>query len=1382
MQATLRVYGTNGLSVNGNSYTKNQQIVLHNGDLIVICERLFKWESAKELTIQLDVSRFIRQQRCTLANQSGLTLFRTWIVQSPASARHRPLRYSLINAAAISCTPAKPKPTPSQTLSIPPPASSSLFSTLLSPLRAATSVLSPTPALDSQSAEDDASTEDLMTWDEPAEEAGGDLIAWEEVDEEDEELEDELAELQVEEHCVPATPALNQRARVLRLPGSERRAGGTPATPGTKASRRMSMRMTIVPSDRVNGWVRERDLQRAEAEAEAARESHEDDEQEEHEAEAESSDEDQQTSPSRQLHTHLAPAWPSKLGASPSLRSVSPSGRPSMTSRRISHLLLTPAQALAQEAAEAAGLAPAEESSSDSSEDEYDYEQEHDYNQPIQASESEGDISIGYPFPLVEAEVESDTPDEVDQDVDEDRVVPVSEVDSSPARTPRHSHNRRLSLREKVLIRSAIKATTPPLEAPVATPTPEVEVDTASVDDVEMTDVEMEESPSSSEKEEEVADEAGEVAGHVADEACFSSEPATPVRAQDVPLPTSIKFGARNPDQLTLSPRHRDSIELVRARNATSSNPSPSSQLDTQPIRWAPDTPSQRSPGTDHSAPAPLSSESDEDGEPTDENVAPEEQAVPGPVADRTTLILGPAVDPIPRPATSTPLATLFAGPSTPLGSAKKRSIFTSRAAASSSMQQHQSAARNFFAPALDSPAEFLIPLKTPRSVPLPSTPAGQTNTWIFSRDAPTPQTPTTPEQAATLAQRQAERAFQSEMRSPVNGHRTMATPRSAMKTGVLKGRRKSIRGFLEPMISPRKSVVFNEQLFVKEVQDIRDEKLHWDPEYDQDEDDHVLGSTSPAGDTLAPIPAPPPSPALFTSAQPMMLTPVKAPQFASYRPSPCLSVPSSEVRKAQRVPTDTPSDSVRKAVQEVASLSASPAVGTPARRARRVQTPTRAAAGTPTIAAADRSGALPGTPVARVVGRTIASTQTPPLSATAVAGGQTMSAKRAQIASLRKAGRVSVEGAVIKSAVAAGRTGDLRERLAAVRRVSMPSVEARAVETPIKVKAAEEAELATPEQVAALLGVRPTPTPRVASELRKEVEHAEETEIGTPEESASAIETEDEPTAVVALPVEAAQEGDEVEQVRERVAKVSIKEPAPPPVKKLSAVLPVARPVVHVDEKVIEVVEPAPRPAPAPTRRTTRKPAAAASSIPTRATRATRTTRATSAEADVEPEAEEAPAKPAPKARKAAASTAAKKADPKDKDEAKPAPAPRARSKSVSKKAAPVVIREDTPPLPNVEAEVKAAPTRASRRVLAAANAEEAPVAAPAKTAAKSGIRAPRVTAKKAAVAKEAEEGKEENLAAGPKKATRARKVAEPVAAKAQAPVAGGRALRSRG
>lgn len=54
-----------------------------------------------------------------------------------------------------------------------------------------------------------------------------------------------------------------------------------------------------------------------------------------------------------------------------------------------------------------------------------------------------------------------------------------------------------------------------------------------------------------------------------------------------------------------------------------------------------------------------------------------------------------------------------------------------------------------------------------------------------------------------------------------------MATPKSVLRTA--RARSKSARGFLQPPLSTiRRKVVFNEEVYVQEVVDIRDKRMHW--------------------------------------------------------------------------------------------------------------------------------------------------------------------------------------------------------------------------------------------------------------------------------------------------------------------------------------------------------------------------------------------------------------------------------------------------------------------------------------------------------------------------------------------------------------------------
>lgn len=70
-------------------------------------------------------------------------------------------------------------------------------------------------------------------------------------------------------------------------------------------------------------------------------------------------------------------------------------------------------------------------------------------------------------------------------------------------------------------------------------------------------------------------------------------------------------------------------------------------------------------------------------------------------------------------------------------------------------------------------------------------------------------------------------------MTSPVTQHRVMATPRSVLRTGP---RKKDMRGFLSAFAPPstKRKVVFNEEVYVQEIVDIRDQRLHWNPQVDE--------------------------------------------------------------------------------------------------------------------------------------------------------------------------------------------------------------------------------------------------------------------------------------------------------------------------------------------------------------------------------------------------------------------------------------------------------------------------------------------------------------------------------------------------------------------
>lgn len=78
-----------------------------------------------------------------------------------------------------------------------------------------------------------------------------------------------------------------------------------------------------------------------------------------------------------------------------------------------------------------------------------------------------------------------------------------------------------------------------------------------------------------------------------------------------------------------------------------------------------------------------------------------------------------------------------------------------------------------------------------------------------------------------------------------------MACPRSVLRTGP---RKKDSRGFLSfaatPSSAMKRRVVFNEQVYIQEIVDIRDKSMHWNPKID-------YAPTSPASTPLPESPAP---------------------------------------------------------------------------------------------------------------------------------------------------------------------------------------------------------------------------------------------------------------------------------------------------------------------------------------------------------------------------------------------------------------------------------------------------------------------------------------------------------------------------------------------
>lgn len=308
-------------------------------------------------------------------------------------------------------------------------------------------IVGPSPVEEQDEGEGEGEQE-LMNWDEEAEEVGGDLISWDEVELEivEEEEEEEVAPGTPEQKKVfsmVATPALADRVRSLCLslslpspsladdPDTQARSLRPPtslprpscsssATPPSTGGRRRSMRMTIVPSSRVGEWMEERD---------SLRQAQQEEEKEEREQ-------------------HCSP-------------SVANQG--SSTSRRISALLLSPGASFRSSGAEG------EEDEGASSSDEEEDEEEVVVVAPPQPEAEQEQILV----------VASSVP------------LPDSPSPSTPQPMPRYNMARRHSLREKVLIRSAIKkAITPPLSPAVAPVEVEGRVEQAELGEgeVEMVD------------------------------------------------------------------------------------------------------------------------------------------------------------------------------------------------------------------------------------------------------------------------------------------------------------------------------------------------------------------------------------------------------------------------------------------------------------------------------------------------------------------------------------------------------------------------------------------------------------------------------------------------------------------------------------------------------------------------------------------------------------------------------------------------------------------------------------------------------------------------------------------------------------------------------
>lgn len=93
--------------------------------------------------------------------------------------------------------------------------------------------------------------------------------------------------------------------------------------------------------------------------------------------------------------------------------------------------------------------------------------------------------------------------------------------------------------------------------------------------------------------------------------------------------------------------------------------------------------------------------------------------------------------------------------------------------------------------------------------------------------------------------------------------HRVLPTPRSALRSAVKPssaGRRKSGRGFLQPPPSTikRKSVVWDEKLYIQEIVDIRDKSMHWDAAVDGVEEERQQMSPVASGSQVRVVSTPP--------------------------------------------------------------------------------------------------------------------------------------------------------------------------------------------------------------------------------------------------------------------------------------------------------------------------------------------------------------------------------------------------------------------------------------------------------------------------------------------------------------------------------------------
>lgn len=149
--------------------------------------------------------------------------------------------------------------------------------------------------------------------------------------------------------------------------------------------------------------------------------------------------------------------------------------------------------------------------------------------------------------------------------------------------------------------------------------------------------------------------------------------------------------------------------------------------------------------------------------------------------------------------------------------------------------------------------------------------------------------------------------------------HRLLPTPRSALRSSTKptlspNARRKSARGFLAPFLpappsTKRKSVVFDEQLYIQEIVDIRDKTMHWDEKLDGQAGKEKVEIESPAQmqgarTSLFASPAPRvscPSPCPPLSIELTSFSSLQTPQATIIARA--NTTPTTSLRKAQRNP-----------------------------------------------------------------------------------------------------------------------------------------------------------------------------------------------------------------------------------------------------------------------------------------------------------------------------------------------------------------------------------------------------------------------------------------------------------------------------------------------